>query len=145
MTDVSIHPAPPTPHDFLLPPRHRLFAVFDEPRDAASAVSVLRGEGYTADDDVWVLAGDEGRRVLDPEGDAHGLWGRTVRLAERVLAHPDTDYLESLNEELARGGVVLVIAVADEPEADHVARALQALAGHAFAYGAHWDFVPVLP
>ena len=136
--------AAPARHDFVLPPRHRLFAVFDGNVEAASAVAALRSAGHAGEDDVRVLAGAEGIATIDASGAVHGAWGRVVRMAEEVLAEHDVEYLEVLEEELRAGHVVVVVRVADETEADEVARDLRDRSGHTFAYGAHWDFVPVV-
>ena len=92
-----------------------------------------------------MLAGAEGIATIDASGAVHGAWGRVVRMAEEVLAEHDVEYLEVLEEELRAGHVVVVVRVADETEADEVARDLRDRSGHTFAYGAHWDFVPVAP
>ena len=143
---ATLHPVEPAErHDFLMPPRHRLFAAFDDRRAAETAVARLRFEGYVEEDDIWVLSGDDGLRVLDPAGTWHGWRGRLVRLFERVMTNPDTEYLQVLGEEVRSGHVVLALLVQNERTADQVARVLRSQSGHSFAYGAHWDFVPVVP
>lgn len=142
---ATVSETTPAHHDFVLPPRHRLFAVFDDRAAAEAAAAALRSAGHAGEDDVWVLSGEEGIATVDASGAVHGAWGRVVRLAEELLAEHDVDYLEVLEEELRAGHVVVVVRVGDEVEADILARDLRARAGHTFAYGAHWDFVPVEP
>ncbi|MDA8342738.1 MAG: hypothetical protein M0007_11030 [Actinomycetota bacterium] len=128
----------------LLPPRHRLFGVFDDVGAATAAVEALRAGGLGSTDDIWVYAGDDGARDLDATGAGHGVWGRLVRAVEAAMANDDVSYLRTLRDELAQGHVVLAVRVANEHDADAMATELRSRAGHSFAYGAHWDFVPVL-
>ena len=128
----------------LLPPRHRLFVVFDGTAQARAAIDGLRADGLAGDDDIWAYEGDDGVDDLDPSGAAHGLWGRLVRLVESAMTNDDVAYLRILAGELRRGHLVLAVRVASEHEADAMATELRARGGHSFAYGAHWDFVPVV-
>ncbi len=127
----------------LLPPRHRLFVVFDGAEQARVAIDALRADGLEGDD-IWVYEGDEGVDDLDPSGTEHGPWGRLVRLVESAMTNDDVAYLRILAGELRRGHLVLAVRVASEHEADAMATELRARGGHSFAYGAHWDFVPVV-
>ena len=128
----------------LLPPRHRLFVVFDRVEQARAAIDALRADGLAGDDDIWSYEGDEGVDDLDPTGAEHGLWGRLVRLIESAMTNDDVAYLRILASELRRGHLVLAVRVHDERDADAMATELRARGGHSFAYGAHWDFVPVV-
>lgn len=128
----------------LLPPRHRLFVVFDRAEQARAAIDALRAGGLEGEHDIWAYQGDEGVDDLDPSGAKHGLWGRVIRLIEAAMTNDDVGYLRILASELRRGHLVLAVRVASEHEADEVATGLRARGGHSFAYGAHWDFVPVV-
>lgn len=131
--------------DFVLPPRHRLFAIFDDRAAAQRVIAMLQMQGFTGDDDIWLLSGEDALARVDANGERHGLWGRTARALEHLLAHSDTEYLEGLEAEVRRGRLVLAVLVSDEKQADEVARAMRAQGGRSFAYGAHWNFVPVVP
>lgn len=133
------------PHpDFIWPPRHRLFVVFDTFEDAAGAAQRLRLSGrFTGPDDIWLLEGEEGLRTLDPTGSVHGARGRMVRFVEMTMAPNDLEYLRLLGQEVRHGHVVLAVRVPDGRSADETGRALLADGGHSMGYGAHLDFVPV--
>jgi hypothetical protein len=125
---------------FTLPPRHRLFAIFDEPEAGRRAIDKLRSEGTWGEDDIWVFYGDDGRRRL--RGEAH----RARRIAARLLQaamSSDAYYLAVLDEALSEGGLVVALKAHDETSAGRLAGRLRAAQAHSFAYGAHWDFVPV--
>ncbi|HET9093117.1 MAG TPA: hypothetical protein VFN50_11955 [Acidimicrobiales bacterium] len=132
-------------HDLLLAPPHRLFVVFDSREVAEAALRRLRAEELAPEDEVWVLAGEEGLSALDAAGTRHGVRGRVVRLLQMAMTVNDIQYLEILEADLAAGHVVLAIPVANQRRADEIARLLREQAGHSMAYGAHWDFVPVVP
>ena len=125
---------------FVLPPRHRLFVVFDQSDQARGALEALGAEGL-AGDDVWVLHGEDGRRQLGLLR-TPGLATMAVRLAQRALSN-DLGYLELLDEALQTGAVVLVVRAPSEEAADRLGRLLRARSGRDLAYGAHWDFVPL--
>jgi hypothetical protein len=128
--------------DFLLPPRHRLFAVFDDPGVARDTVGWLRAEGFQGEDDIWVFSSEEGFSIMSPGQGAHRWRTRAVHLVQRAMSS-DFNYLELLDETLRQGGMVIAVKVRDQASADRLAKLLRAHAGHSFAYGAHWDFVPV--
>ena len=129
-------------HAFVLPPRHRLFAIFDDPGAGSRAVEQLRSEGYSRLDDIWVFAGEEGLQNLRLRGGSHRLRATVVRTVQRAMTS-DYRYLTVLEEAVRQGGMVVAVRVPDEPSADRVASELRPLSAHSFAYGAHWDFVPV--
>lgn len=131
------------PVRILIPPKDRLFAVFDDDASAAAAVRALQAEGLSPENDVWVFRGEEGARGMDVSGASHGLWGRLVRLVETALCD-DVDYLRRLGSELERKHIVLAVRATSGRKADRVAVILSSLGGHNLAFGAHWDFVPVL-
>ena len=125
---------------FTLPPSHRLFAIFDDPEAGRRAIDELRGEGLSGEDDIWVFYGDDGRRRL--RGEAHQLRTIAARLVQVALSN-DRSYLAVLDEALRERGLVVALKVRSQTSADRLARRLRAAQAHSFAYGAHWDFVPV--
>jgi hypothetical protein len=126
--------------DFVLPPRHRLFAVFDDAQVGRDTVEWLRAEGRRLEDDIWIFSRQESLRTA---GDGTHRWRRrAVRLVQRAMSS-DYNYLELLDEALRQGGMVIAVKVPDEASADRLAKLLRGHAGRSFAYGAHWDFVPV--
>jgi hypothetical protein len=128
--------------DFVLPPRHRLFAVFDDPAVGRDTVDWLRAEGFQGNDDIWVFSGQEGFSSVSPGEGAHRWRTRAVHMVQRAMSD-DFSYLELLDEALRQGGMVIAVRVRDQASADRWAKLLRARSGHYFAYGAHWDFVPV--
>lgn len=129
-------------HRFVAPPRHRLFAIFDDPVVGRQAVEELRSEGYGEDQDIWVFFGEEGRLLLDAAGRSLGLGGRILRVIERAMTN-DFGYLQTLDDALQRGSMVIAVRTPDEESADLLARRLRSSSAHSFAYGAHFDFVPI--
>ena len=125
---------------FPLAPPHRLFAIFDDPKAGRRAVDGLRKQGMAGDDDIWVLYGDDGRRRL--RGDGNKLRTVVVRVLQVALSN-DASYVAVLDEALSAGGLVIAVRARSEASADRLARRLRAAEAHSFAYGTHWDFVPV--
>ena len=125
---------------FVLPPRHRLFAIFDDPNAGREALQQLRTMGLADEDDVWTFYGDQGLRSLDPSMRHHGLPLEIVRIVQRVLTN-DCEYCEDLAESL-RDGAMVVAVKADGNAQEDVGHVLRSHGGHSLAYGAHWNFVP---
>jgi hypothetical protein len=128
------------PHSFVLPPRHRLFAIFTDPGAARKAVDELLAEDLAPQGSIWVFYGQDGLASLG--GRSHGLRWRVVRLAQRAMTS-DLNYLEVLRDALRDGATAIAVRVPNEPSADRLAKWLGARSADSFAYGAHWDFVPV--
>jgi hypothetical protein len=116
--------------------------MFDDPAAGHRAAQVLAEKGWNDEGDLWVFEGDQGVRHLDARG--HSAAIRLLRFAERAIT-ADVDYLRLFDDALRHGALVLAVRVPSEDAADHLAGELRELGGHSFAYGAHFDFVPVLP
>lgn len=138
----SLGDAGTMPGTFVLPPRHRLFAIFDDADAGREAVDALQAQGFAREDDIWVFYGQDGQKRLGLGDGAHGLRMKAVRLVQRAMTS-DFGYLELLDDALREGKMVIALKVHDEPSADRLARLLRERSAHSFAYGAHWDFVPV--
>lgn len=124
---------------FILPPRDRLFCIFDRRVDAVAATRDFLHLGSVQVDDVWVFVGERGARRLDPSLEKHGPRVLLARLAQRLLTG-DAEYGDDLVAGLRRGGIVLAIHV----ERDDVSSLIPVLRrhnGHSFAFGAHWNYV----
>lgn len=130
------------PRKVVAPPRHRLFAIFDDPDVGRHVVEQLRSEGHGEEGDIWVFYGEEGLRSLDAAGRTLGLGGRIVRMVERLMTS-DVSYFQTLDDALRGGALVVAIRMPDEKGADALAKELRSRSAHSFAYGAHFDFVPV--
>ena len=128
------------PQSFVLPPRHRLFAIFADPAAARKAVEELLAEGFAPPGSTWVFYGQDGSASL--AGGSHGLRRKVVRLAQRAMTS-DLNYLEVLRDALREGAMAIAVRVPNEASADRLAKWLRARSADSFAYGAHWDFVPV--
>lgn len=124
---------------FLFPPRHRLFTVFDDAAAGLATAAELRDERGT--DDVWTFVGDKGLECIDPRDSHHHLRVAVVRLAQRLLTG-DCEYCDGLSSAMRAGAVVLAVRV-DEDQAEDLADRLADKGGRDFAYGEHWNFVPL--
>lgn len=131
----------PSGTDTMGRPRHRLFAIFNDPAAGLAAVEELHAEGHDGGG-VVVLKGEEGCHWLDVTGRYEGLRGRVVRLVEHAMSG-DIDYLHEMEASLEKGGLVIVVPVPDVHAADDMARMLRQRAGHSCAYFASWGFQPV--
>lgn len=130
------------PTQFMGRPRHRLFAIFDDPEKGRAAAQELRAGTPDNDDLVWVFFGEEGSRRIDLSGDLEGIRGKIIRTVERAFSS-DIGYLELLDEALRAGHLVIAVAMADADAAQSVAERLRAEGGHSFAYFSNWEFQPV--
>jgi hypothetical protein len=126
--------------DFVVAPRHRLFAVFHDPAQALGAIRELTTDGL-ANSDVWVYVGEHGAESVEPGIANHGPGVAVVRLAQRLLTN-DCEYCERLGRALREHGMVLAIEL-ERPEVAAACTVLAQHGGHSFAYGEHWNFVAV--
>lgn len=126
---------------FVLPPRHRLFAIFDDPAEGLKVIDELRHGGFAGTEDIWCYCGEDGLERLGLGTTARSVRMRAVRLAQRTFSS-DVEYLEVLGEALREGALVVAVWVSDDA-ADGLAAQMREGHAHSFAYCAHWDFVPV--
>lgn len=124
---------------FVLPPHHRLFAVVDDPVVGNELAAELRAGETTSD--VWTFFGDAGVKSLDPRVGAHGVPVAIVRVVQRILTN-DCEYCDGLSAALRHGAMVLAVRV-EEGEVEGLSARLRARGAHSFAYGDHWNFVPL--
>ena len=133
----------PQPEDsgtfFILPPHHRLFAVFDDPAVGNEVAAELRDEGVA--EDVWTFFGDKGLQSLDPSVGHHGVPVAIVRVMQRLMTN-DCEYCDALSTALRHGAMVLAARVGED-RVGELSERLSQRGGHSFAYGAHWNFVPL--
>lgn len=136
-------PTAPAPQEsgtfFLLPPHHRLFAVFDDPVAGNEVAEALRAEGTT--DDVWTFYGAKGIESLDSRIAHKSVHVGVVRVVQRVLTN-DCEYCDALSGALRHGAMVLAARVGEREVAD-LSERLAERGAHSFAYGSHWNFVPL--
>jgi hypothetical protein len=125
---------------FVLPPRHRLFAVFDDVTAARQAVAQLAAEGLDGAD-VWVFFGAEGVDRIHPRIRRHGLRTALVRAFQRVMTSDD-EYSQGLAEDLQRGATILAVKV-DGDRAQDISERLQRSGARDLAYAGHWNYLPV--
>lgn len=92
-------------------------AIIDDPEEAERAVSELRAAGYT----VEVLAGEEGKQHLDPEGESG-----PIATIKRLLNVFGDQYriLDRLTAELDEGNCVISVDATPD-EATHAVEILQ--------------------
>lgn len=124
---------------FVLPPQHRLFAVFDDPKVGNEVVAELRGE--EADEDVWTFFGEKGIQSLGPHAGHHGVPVAIVRVMQRLITN-DCEYCDGLSAALRHGAMVLAVRVGED-RVDALSERLQQRGAHSLAYGEHWNFVPL--
>lgn len=125
---------------FVLPPHHRLFAVFDDPVVGNEVAAALRDKGVA--EDVWTFFGDRGVQSIEPSLGHHGLPVAIVRVAQRLMTN-DCEYCDGLANSLRQGAMVLATRVGEDGVED-LAELLAKRGGHSFAYGEHWNFVPLM-
>lgn len=121
---------------FVIPPRNRVFAVFDDAGDGHRAVAALVAQGLRQPDQVWALEGDERADRLDPR---HVVGG--ARLIQLLLSS-DVEYRAGLADTLRHGGMVLAVT-ATTAASPGVAQVLRAHGGYSLAYRRAINFVPV--
>lgn len=129
-------------HRLLGAPRHRLFAIFDDPSEGTKAIEALTSQGLARDEDIWEFYGDEGSRRLDTSGAQHGVHGRVVRFFQWMMSD-DYEYLQDLDKALHRGGSVLAVRTEGEETIHRTIDVFDAHSGHAMKYCWHWDYTPV--
>lgn len=138
-SSVSTHQPEPSGTYFLLPPHHRLFAIFDDPVVGSDVAAELRAHGVL--DDVWTFFGEKGVETLDPGVRHHGVPVAVVRVLQRLMTN-DCEYCDGLSSALRRGAMVLA-ARTSEAEVEGLCKRLRRYGGHTFAFGEHWNFVPM--
>ena len=94
-------------HDAIGRPRHRLFAVFNDPAVGRDVVEKL-GDDHAGEDDIWILRGEKGLQKLGVSGGMEGPRGRIVRTVELAMSS-DIGYLRTLEGALESGGLVVSI------------------------------------
>ncbi len=139
-SETSTDMAPPRPKRtgtlFVIPPRNRVFAVFDDAGDGHRAVAALAAQGLREPDQVWAFEGDERADRLDPHNVVGG--ARVLQL----LLSSDVEYRAGLADTLRHGGMVLAVS-ATKTALTAVVRVLRTHGGYSLAYRRAINFVPV--
>jgi hypothetical protein len=125
----------------LIPPRHRLFAVFDHPHEGRRCLQRVSEEFSFKEDDIWVFQGEAGMRCINPQLRKISLWSRAVMTLQRGYTN-DREYEESLCAALFDGAMVLAIKISDR-RAPQLARWLRSQGARLFGYSTHWNYIPV--
>jgi hypothetical protein len=126
----------------LVPPSHRLFAVFEDRAAAEEALAGAVAAGVLDASGCWWFDGQEGARHLDPTEPVQGLTGAFLRVMVWVFS-TNVEYLTILADALRAGRTAVAVAVRGQDAADRVARWLWFGGGEAFAYTTHLNYVPV--
>jgi hypothetical protein len=132
---VHVHKGP----SFILPPRDRLFCVFDRREDGVAAIRDLLHLDSVSIDDVWVFEGERGAGRLDPTLVRHGVRTLLGRVVQRLLTG-DADYGDGLVKDLRRGGIVLAIHTTRH-DVSTILPTLEQHGAHSTAFGTHWNYV----
>jgi hypothetical protein len=72
-------------------------------------VADLEAAGYRRDEEVNVLHGEEGLRIIDPEGEYSGPFGKLLRAFQRFTTGVDERTLDAMKEALESGQYVLAV------------------------------------
>jgi hypothetical protein len=126
---------------FVLPPNHRLFAIFDRPADGREAIHELSKKGMADESDVWIFYGEKGVQSVDPGVTHHGVPVAVVRIFQRIWTN-DCEYCDGLSHALQGGAMVLAVKAAKDA-VPALSQVLQEHGGHSLAYGEHLNFVPL--
>lgn len=72
-------------------------------------LDALEAEGYRRDEEVSVLHGEEGMRIIDPDGDYSGPFAKLLRAFQKFTTGVDERTLESMKEALESGQYILTV------------------------------------
>lgn len=72
-------------------------------------VADLEAAGYRRDEEVNVLHGEEGLRIIDPDGEYSGPFGKLLRAFQRFTTGVDERTLDAMKEALESGQYVLAV------------------------------------
>lgn len=112
---------------------NRVMAVIDDPSRAQAAVETLERAGVP-ERQVATLSGTEGARELDAEGVHGGGVKQVLRAVQRLTA--EGEHLRRYEAELARGHLVVDVAVHGRRRRETVAQILRSHGAHFInAYG----------
>lgn len=125
----------------LIPPRHRLFAVFDQPHLATRYLRYVSEEFFVKAEDIWTFHGEAGMRCINPHLRKLSVWSRVVMTVQRGYTN-DREYEESLCTALSDGAMVLAVKISDR-RATELALFLKAKGARLFGYSTHWNYIPV--
>ncbi|MEX1018498.1 MAG: hypothetical protein WDZ49_02510 [Litorilinea sp.] len=89
-------------------------AATPEIRDAI--LEGLVAEGYQRDADVNVLHGEEGMRVIDPDGEYSGPFGKLLRAFQKFTTGVDERTLEAMKQALLTDQYILTVDMDDNDE-----------------------------
>ena len=121
----------------------RVTCLLDSEDEAMATVRALEEEGV-ATDDIDILVGEQGARLLDLSGREHG---RVIRLLRRLEAAvgDESGPNQRIDEALRRGATLLCVKVHAQPsEKARAVRVLKALHGHEIHYWGPFSFEDVL-
>jgi hypothetical protein len=112
--------------DFVLFRKDAVAAILPDRSHLQDCVAALR-EIDVALDEVSVLQGEDGVRVLDMEGTEHGNWARLVRSFQKLGTAAGER--ENYHNALKRGCIVIFVPARNTGEADASSRVLAATGG----------------
>jgi hypothetical protein len=120
--------------DFVLFRTDTVAAILPDRSHLDDCVAALREVGV-AGEEVSVLQGEDGARVLDLEGTQHGNWARLVRSFQNLgtAANERVNYANALK----RGCVAIFVPARNNEEADAFGRILAATGGRRILHFGH--------
>jgi hypothetical protein len=122
-------------------PMRRVVAVLDDASGVQTALGALEREGVDVSE-VNLLTGEEGARLLDRTGRAHGLRARLLRLAQRGAY--EGDVLEAHDRALEQGRHVIFVPYRDDEQSERILEILRAAGGHYLLKFRRWNIEVVV-
>lgn len=88
---------------------HHVIGIATTPNVRDQVLEGLVAEGYRRDEDISVLHGEEGLRIIDPDGEYSGPFGKLLRSFQKFTTGVDERTLDAMKEALESGQYVLTI------------------------------------
>ena len=99
---------------FELYPYEKLIGLIDGEADLRSALAELEEAGFD-DERVYYFHGEKGLRILDLDGDEHGLLIMIVRALQKSISREAEEGMKAIKEKMRRGSFfVTVLAETEE-------------------------------
>ena len=94
-------------------------------------------------DDIHVLHGSEGVRILDIDGSRHGTLARISRLMHAAMSDTETREMELMKEHLEQGHIVVAVPASDEDRRERARRIMHDHGGHHITFFARFHIEEV--
>jgi hypothetical protein len=118
---------------FELYPYEKLIGLIDRETDLRSALAELEEAGFD-DERVYYFHGEKGLRILDLDGDEHGLLTMIVRALQKSISREAEEGMKAVKESMRRGSFFVTVLAETEEMKDS---ALDIFKNHE-AYNIHY-------